>query len=398
MFGSAEGTRARSAATTNHSLENRWAGLARRSRQRTWPRAAGAAVLLTVCLCLLPATRAWAEPQLIPDNALGAHAMLYFDTPEAGDDAVFAEAQAERASTIRLDIFMPQLLNQSNAVDWTWIDRIAHLSRQYHLRVLADLTGMPLSMANCPAGDQDVWDQCPAQDPAAWGQLAGQVAAHLRELPVSFEIWNEPDGSWTYAGTAQQYGAMLAAAVLDIHKANPSALVTNGGMMQTAGAGGASWLEAALSTAGQRAWRELGMLNVHIRGVESSLAPQLRAWRAFAADHGRPRLRIWVTEAGYPADPAYQFDPSFTGGQLGQARYVAAALRSLYHAGAAKIFITERDMPPGSGEFASEGVIAGLSDQQLTDPSPQPRPAFDSCRAFAKETTVKTEQRKRHRA
>ncbi len=397
MFGYAEGTRAPSTAATNCYTESRRAALAPRSRRRTWRRSAGAATLLTACLWLLPATRAGAEPQLIPDNALGAHSMLYFDTPEAGDNAVFAEAQAERASTVRLDIFMPQLLDESNAVDWTWIDRIAHLSREYHLRVLADLTGMPMSMADCPAGDQDVWDQCPAQDPAAWGQLAGQVAAHLRELPVSFEIWNEPDGSWTYAGTAQQYGAMLAAAVLDIHKANPNALVTNGGMMQTAGGGGASWLDAVLRAAGQRAWRELGMLNVHIRGVESSLAPQLRAWRTFAADHGRPQLPIWVTEAGYPADPAYQFDPAFTGGQVGQARYVAAALRSLYRAGAAKIFITERDMPPGSGEFASEGVIAGLSDQQLSDPDPQPRPAFDSCRAFAKETTVKTSQRRRHR-
>ena len=397
MFGCLERTRARNAAASSHSAEFSSARVTRRSSRGSWLRAAGAASLLAACLSFLTPARAWAEPRLITDNALGAHAMLYFDTPEAGDNAAFAEAEAERASTIRLDIFMPQLLDQSNGIDWTWVDRIADLSRRYHLRVLADLTGMPMSMADCPAGDQDAWDQCPAQDSAAWGQLAGQVAAHLREMPVSFEIWNEPDGSWTYAGTPAQYGAMLAAAVLDIHKANPKALVTNGGMMQTAGAGGTSWLGAALRAAGQRTWRELGMLNVHIRGVETSLAPQLRAWRAFAADHGRPQLPIWVTEAGYPADPAYQFDPSFTGGLVGQARYVAAALRSFYRAGAAKIFVTERDMPPGSGEFASEGVVAGLADQQLTDPDPQPRPAFDSCRMFAEETTLTTQQRGRSR-
>ena len=79
------------------------------------------ATLLTGCLCFLTTSWAGAEPQLIPDNALGAHAMLYFDTPEAGDDAVFAEAEEERASTIRLDIFMPQLLAANNAIDWTWI-------------------------------------------------------------------------------------------------------------------------------------------------------------------------------------------------------------------------------------------------------------------------------------
>ena len=57
---------------------------------------------------------------------------------------------------------MPPLLDESNAVDWTWITHIiAHLSREYDLRVLADLTGMPMSMADCPAGDQDVWTSAP---------------------------------------------------------------------------------------------------------------------------------------------------------------------------------------------------------------------------------------------
>ena len=69
----------------------------------------------------------------------------------------------------------------------------------------------------------------PRTGPGGLGTAGGQVAAHLRELPVSFEIWNEPDGSWTYAGTAQQYGAMLAAAVLDIHKANPTRLSPTAG-------------------------------------------------------------------------------------------------------------------------------------------------------------------------
>jgi hypothetical protein len=45
------------------------------------------------------------------------------------------------------------------------------------------------------------------------------VRSPVRSPPASalrrstFEIWNEPDGSWTFLGTVQQYGALLAAAV-----------------------------------------------------------------------------------------------------------------------------------------------------------------------------------------
>ena len=83
-----------STAATNCYVESRRAGLAPRSRRRAWQQSVGVPPrLLTACLWLLPATPAGREPQLIQDNALGAHSMLYFDTPEAGDDAVFAQAQ-----------------------------------------------------------------------------------------------------------------------------------------------------------------------------------------------------------------------------------------------------------------------------------------------------------------
>lgn len=324
---------------------------------------------------------------LVPDSALGAHAMLFFDTPLFADDDTFSQAVAEHASTVRLDIFLPQITDGDSQPDWTWVQRIAALAHQYRIRVLADLTGMPFWMSACPAGEPfaDAY-RCPAGDPGAWGQLVGDVAAHLRGSPVSFEIWNEPDGAWTFVGAAQQYGAMLAAAVRAIHTANPGAMVTNGGMMSTAGGGGAAWLSAALGAAGPDVWQRLSMLNVHIRGLESSLAGQLHAWMLFAAAHGRPQIPIWVTEAGYPADPAYQTDPVFQGGELAQARYVAAALRDLRNAGAAKIFVTQRDMAPGSGPFASEGVLAGLGDPISPDPQVTRRPAFYACRTFAEHT------------
>jgi hypothetical protein len=345
------------------------------------------ALVLSVIMVFVQVSSASAQTGLVADDALGAHAMLYFDTPVASDDAVFAAAVAEHAGTVRLDIFIPQLTAKPGRVDWSWVDRIARLSRRYRIRVLADLTGMPPALARCPAGPVNVY-LCPASDASAWGAIAGQVAARLEGVPVSFEIWNEADGSWTFLGSPAQYGALLAAAVRAIHAADPTAIVMNGGMMGTASAGGTAWLSTALAAAGARTWRALGALNVHVRGLEWSLRPQLLAWRAFAAQHGRPGIPIWVTEAGYPADPADQTDPAFQGGEQAQARYIADALRDLHRASAAKIFVTQRDMPPGNGAFSSEGVIAGLGDDQLSDPNPQPRPAFWACRAFAQETVA----------
>lgn len=364
----------------------------------TFPFLAVLCSLLATALMASPAAarRIGAQSSLLtlrPDSALGAHAMLFYDTPLAADDAVFSEAVAEHATTVRVDIFLPQITSGDSQRDWSWVKQIATLAHQCRVRVLADLTGMPFWMSACPAGTPiaDSY-QCPAADPAVWGALVGEVAAQLRQSAVSFEIWNEPDGSWTFSGSPEQYGAMLGAVLLAIHAENPDAKVTNGGMMQTAKGGGAAWLDQALAAAGPSAWRSLSMLNVHIRGLEWSLAGQLDAWRAFAAAHGRPQIPIWVTEAGYPADPAYQTDPQYQGGLNAQAGYDAAALKDLYTAGAAKIFTTQRDMAAGSGPFASEAVLAGLGDPISPNPQVTRRPAFYTCRAFAEHTTSRATQ------
>jgi hypothetical protein len=346
-------------------------------------------VLLTawaLALALAPPALG-AQLFLLPDSALGAHAMLYFDTPYAADVDMFSQAAAEGATTVRLDIYLPQVTQGGNTRDWSWLARIEQLATRYRVRVLANLMGMPYRWAACPRERRRSPrpDSCPATDPRLWGGLAGQIAWRLRGLAVSYEIWNEPDGRWSFSGTARQYGALLGAAVSAIHSVEPDAAVTNGGIMHTAQGGGAQWLRAALSAAGPSVWNGLAMLNVHIRGRERTLAPQLSAWRAFAAAQGRPGMPIWVTETGYPASTAQQFDPAFRGGAAAQARFLSAALPALYDAGAAKVFVTQRDMGPGSGPYASEGVLAGLADPVPSRPAVTRRPAFYACQQFAEQ-------------
>ena len=351
---------------------------------RTVPRAAAVVATAAAVLILLAASNARAELLLRPDSPLGAHAMLFYDTPLAADRDMFGEAAAEGAGTIRLDIYLPQITNGNTKRDWSWPLRIRRLAWQYGLRVVADLTGMPAEWASCPDGLRPAQRyRCPARSAAEWGALAGQVAQQLRGVPVTFEIWNEPDGSWTYLGTPQQYGQMLAASASAIASADPGAGVTNGGIMNAPQRGGIKWLRAALAAAGSAVWQHLSFLGVHLRGLERNLGTELRQWRHFTAVSGRPAIPIWVTETGYPANPAYQSDRSFRGGEDAQARYVAAALHDLYAAGAAKIFVTQRDEDRGSGPYASEGVLAGVGDPVPNDPSVRRRPAFFACQAFA---------------
>ena len=84
---------------------------------------------------------------------------------------------------------------------------------------------------------------------------------------------------------------------------------------------------------------------------------------------------LWVTEHGYPADPAYQYDPDYTAGPASQAAYLTASIPTLLDAGASEVFVTERDNL--GGQFASEGLLAGgVPDPSGSSPPLVPRPAY----------------------
>ena len=86
----------------------------------------------------------------------------------------------------------------------------------------------------------------------------------------------------------------------------------------------------------------------------------------------------WVTEHGYPADPAFQRDPAYGGGDAGQAAFYRDSLPLLEAAGAEQIFVTLRDNL--FGEYLSEGLVS------IGGPPEHPaerRPAFDTVRDLA---------------
>ena len=91
-----------------------------------------------------------------------------------------------------------------------------------------------------------------------------------------------------------------------------------------------------------------------------------------------------MTEHGYPADPAFQWDRAYRGtdaatGGAAQAALLRDSIPLLAKAGASQIFITLRDNL--YGEYLSEGLVH--VDEAQPDYPATRRPAFDVVRDLA---------------
>jgi hypothetical protein len=332
-------------------------------------------VLLAIGATAPPAV---AASQLASDNPIGVHSMLYLTHPFSAKEAMFKEAAAVGASTIRLDVFLAGVFpNPTGPPDWSGVDQYMLLARRYHLRVLADLLATPSYLVDCPAdASPDLYYRCPPTNPALWGHDAGVIAAHTRGVIDDFEIINEPDGGWAFYGTPQQYAQILSASYDAIHAADPQAKVALGGLMNITSH---AWIEQVLNTPGADAIHRFDIANIHVRTDATAAGALVRDWRNYLARKGFAGP-LWVTETGYPADPAWQTDLAYQGGAVAQARWLKTAIPAMICAGAAKVFVTERDSL--TGPFASEGFLQS-TDPLTADPAYTRRPSFYALRALA---------------
>jgi len=79
-------------------------------------------------------------------------------------------------------------------------------------------------------------------------------------------------------------------------------------------------------------------------------------FRSWLADHGF-HGPLWVTELGYPADPAFQTDPAYKAGDASQAAYLTQSLLGLGEVGAPEVFVTLRDNGALEGKYVTEGLV-----------------------------------------
>ena len=332
-----------------------------------------------IVILLAALAGSWALPvSAQASSPVSSHAMVYTCcTPYELKDRIFAESKAAGASFIRVDVEMSAIFERFSGrallPDWRGLEDVLELSRKHELPVLGIILNTPAFVSTCPERWPDSY-RCPARDPAEYGRLAGEIAAHARGTIHHWEILNEPDGRWAFEGTPEEYARMLSASYDAIKARAPEASVVMGGV-QTPWEQG--WVRRVFATAGADAARKFDIANLHLRGRAADLPRHLADWRGLLAGHGFAGP-VWVTEHGYAADPAYQIDPRYTGGDAAQAAYLEQSLLGLAETGAEQVFVTMRDNL--GGEWASEGLVH--IDEMPGYPSTR-RPAFYAVRRFA---------------
>ncbi len=282
------------------------------------------------------------------------------------------------ASAIRLDV-APALVftSQGRPPDFSGLDEVVALAQRYDLRVVGDLLTIPTWMADC-ATPTSTPSRCATDDLSGYASVIGQIAARADPVIRDWEIWNEPDTAEFFDGTPQQYAFMLRTAHDAIKSVDPADNVLLGGVSGVAGTG---WLAQVFATPGADAIHAFDTANLHERGDLWQLAPDVAGFRHFLATQGFAGP-LWITEHGYPSDPQYQYDPGYTGGAAAQASFLEASVPTLIDAGAAEVFVTERDNL--TGPFASEGVLGGdVADPPPADPQIVTKPAFAAVQAIA---------------
>ena len=297
------------------------------------------AVVAAVCMLLPGAARA---------APISSHAMIHSCcTPNELAEQVFSESKAAGAAFVRVDIEMSEVFEAVGGgpraqPDWRTVDRMAERSRRHDLPVLGILLAPPAYLTTCP----ERWPNarlCAAAAPAEFGRLAGEVAYHVR------------------------------AAYDGIKARVPGATVVMGGIQSPHEP---AWLERVFATPGADALHAFDVANVHLRGPVANVVSRYTQFRSGLAARGF-NGPVWVTEHGYPADPAYQGDPAYAAGDSSQAAYLTQTLVGLGEAGAEQIFVTLRDNL--GREYASEGLVH-IDETAGAGYPVQRRPAFSAVR------------------
>ena len=338
---------------------------------------AGAAALV----CAVAPAAAPARADTYGDR-LGAHSMLYLTSTPEQHRALFRAARETQVRSIRLDFTMGAVFRFLQPPEYAAVDRVNRLARRYRLQVDAVITGLPFWLAGCPPGTElaqmsNCALRADAQAEAEWSQMVFDVVRRSPSVRY-WELGNEPDVRSFFIGTPAQYARMATVTARAIRAARPSATIVLGGTSRL----DRRFLRAVLHDDSNPLAEQIDVAAVHLRGALSGMGRLARASLRFFRSTGF-RGPLWVTETGYPSEPAHQWDPSLTGGERDQARWIARGPRALLAGGCDRVFVTLRDGPefgPQSA-FASEGIVHW--PELTADGRAIPKPAFAALRRVA---------------
>lgn len=332
-------------------------------------------ICFVVCLAVLataPITAATVRGGGSYGARLGAHSMIYLNSPPAEQELAFKLTAASGVRFLRMDFAVAQVFSRGGE-DFTAVDRVNALAARYGVEVLGVITTTPWYIAECPGGATDTLPQCaPAEQHAAtWRRMVAKIAQHASNVRF-WELGNEPDIGFGFVGPPADYARWAGLAAEGIRSVRPDARIAIAGFARL----DAGYIVPALHDPAHPLIRSIDIASIHLRGtlrgVQRAFARALALYRR-AGFTGR----LWVTETGYPSSRVHQREPGYQRGSRDQARWLRRELRALVDRGAGAVFVTLRDNPefgPASS-FSCEGIVRW--------PSGRAKPAFRAVRRLA---------------
>lgn len=284
---------------------------------------------------------------------------------------------------LRLSLPWEAMEPEPGRYDWKfWDEYISLATDQYHIRLLPYLCYTPRWAAT--VRNADFWRE-PPRDDAQFAEFVKRVVTRYRGRIHSWEIWNEPDNSYYWLGSVEQFAALLRAGSVAVREADPSAQVVMGGL-----AWNLSFLEAMLTNG--PTMRAVNIVNLH-NYYETWAEDPLERIPAYIGRAGdllnryHDPLPIWTAEVGYSsfrqgAQVSGQFRAYYTYEHTpaGQAAALFRALTLLQASGRVSLVTWYRlhDLP------ATQEVIGDVNNRflGLVDTAGHPKPALRALRYF----------------
>lgn len=194
--------------------------------------------LAMVCLAvaLLPAPAgAKAHPQW---RGVDAAPFGWESRPEADSIRDVHEAAALGADTIRLvlrwDWLAPSRARSYPASRLSRVKRLLRVARSEHLRVVATVLSTP-TWASGQANLLGLSFAAPPRDAADFGDFVGDISQRWGRLLAAIEVWNEPNLTFFWRGSAAQYVGLVRAARIAVDDSrNPDLRVVGGALAGSA--------------------------------------------------------------------------------------------------------------------------------------------------------------------
>lgn len=303
-----------------------------------WTRVAAVAALVTV-LTLLPFRAGFAgsvqalAPVTDADGRLGLADVLPGAVPNSAGTTWAQLAANAGARTNRWEFRWDAIEPQAGRWSFQAADSDVSSSRQSGLSVLGVIDGTPKwgAAAGQPPGNgvpSGIWKPVTNRH-NLWAAFIRGLVTHYSGEVSYWEIWNEPDLSFFWHGSATDYYRLLKVADIVIKSVDPQARVLMAGMVAPDMGFVTQVLQAAeRDTSHSRAF---DIAAWHAYGPAVALFTNLHRFRALLTEHGFGSVPLWVTEDGFPAaNPA---------GEPRQAAYVLQTIVYALAAGADKILV-----------------------------------------------------------